>query len=100
MRLLIIWMGAAVVVVAATAGLLWWSTESSAQFRVDGGALSVSGQLTLASTERLDRLLEENDGLDDAGAGRHRRRKRRDLAACRRVFWCVARACRPRLQVA
>jgi hypothetical protein len=64
MRLLIIWMGAAVVVVAATAGLLWWSTESSAQFQVDGTRLSVSGQLTLASTERLDRLLEEFDGLE------------------------------------
>jgi hypothetical protein len=39
---------------------LWFSTASSAQFRVEGDALSVSGQLTLASTERLDRLLEEN----------------------------------------
>jgi hypothetical protein len=37
MRLLIIWMAAAVVVTAATAGLLWFSTASSAQFRVDGG---------------------------------------------------------------
>jgi hypothetical protein len=63
MRLLIIWMAAAVVVVAGTAGLLWFSTASSAQFRVDGDALHVSGQLTLASTERLDRLLEEHRGL-------------------------------------
>jgi hypothetical protein len=63
MRLLAIWMVAAVVVTAATAGLLWWSTASSAQFEVDAERLSVSGQLTLASTERLDRLLEEHEGL-------------------------------------
>ncbi len=63
MRLLFIWMAASVVVVAATAGLLWFSTASSAQFQVEGDRLSVSGQLTLASTERLDRLLEEHEGL-------------------------------------
>lgn len=63
MRLLLIWLGAALVVIAATTGLLWFSTASAAQFRVDGERLFVSGQLTLASTERLDRLLEEHEGL-------------------------------------
>jgi hypothetical protein len=69
---MIIWMAAAALCRGrATAGLMWFSTASSAQFRVEGGALSVSGQLTLASTERLDRLLEEHRA-DDAGSGRYR----------------------------
>jgi len=59
MRALFIWMGAAVVVIIATAGLLWLTTANAAQFQVDGYRLTVSGQLTLASTERIDRLLEE-----------------------------------------
>lgn len=63
MRPVILWTAAVLAVAGATAGLLWFSTASSAQFRVEGEALSVSGQLTLASTERLDRLLEENAGL-------------------------------------
>jgi hypothetical protein len=63
MRGLLIWLGAAVVVIGATAGLLWWTTATAAQFRVEGDRLAVSGQLTLASTERLDRLLEEHRGL-------------------------------------
>ena len=63
MRFRFIWLCAAVVVIAATAGLLWLTTASSAQFQVDGERLIVSGQLTLASTDRLDTLLEENPGL-------------------------------------
>jgi hypothetical protein len=63
MRGLLIWLGAAVVVIGATAGLLWWTTATAAQFQVEGDRLTVSGQLTLASTERLDRLLEEHEGL-------------------------------------
>lgn len=63
MRRLLIWLSVAVVITAATAGLLWWTTATAAQFRVDGPRLEVSGQLTLASTERLGRLLEEHDGL-------------------------------------
>jgi hypothetical protein len=59
-RGLFIWLGAALVVIVATSGLLWFTTASAAQFRVEGERLTVSGQLTLASTERLDRLLEEN----------------------------------------
>jgi hypothetical protein len=64
MRLLLIWMIAAVGVTAATAWLLWFSTASSAQFRVDDDRLHVSGRLTLASTERLQTILEETDGVE------------------------------------
>lgn len=63
MRRVLLWLVVVVIVVAATAGLLWWTTASAAQFRVEGERLEVSGQLTLASTERLDRLLEEHGQL-------------------------------------
>lgn len=64
MRLLMIWLAAAVVVIGATAGLLYWSTSSAAQFVVEGDRMTVSGQLTLASTERLDRLMEEHPEVE------------------------------------
>lgn len=63
MRGLFIWLGAAIVVTAATAGLLWFSTASAAQFQIAGDRLIVSGRLTLASTERLDTIIEENEAL-------------------------------------
>jgi hypothetical protein len=63
MRRVVIWLAVAVLVGGATAGLLWWTTATAAQFRVEGPRLEVSGQLTLASTERLDRLLEEHGDL-------------------------------------
>jgi hypothetical protein len=63
MRRLITWLGGALVLIGATAGLLWWTTATAAQFRVEGPRLEVSGQLTLASTERLDRLLDEHGDL-------------------------------------
>lgn len=63
MRGLFIWLGAAIAVIGATVGLLWFSTASAAQFRIEGDRLIVSGRLTLASTERLDTILEENAGL-------------------------------------
>ncbi len=63
MRRAAIWLGVAVAVVGATAGLMWWTMASAARFEVDGDRLTVSGQLTLASTERLDRLLEEHGDL-------------------------------------
>jgi hypothetical protein len=54
---------AATVIAAGTAGLLWLTTASAARFETDGDRLVVSGRLTLASTERLDRILEENGDL-------------------------------------
>ncbi|MCU4653351.1 hypothetical protein N8I71_10935 [Roseibacterium sp. SDUM158016] len=63
MRRVFILLGGALVIGAATAGLLWLTTATSARFETDGDRLLVSGQLTLASTERLDRLLEENGDL-------------------------------------
>jgi hypothetical protein len=63
MRRVVVWLAAAVLLAGATGGLLWWTTATAAQFRVEGPRLEVTGQLTLASTERLDRLLEEHDGL-------------------------------------
>ncbi len=58
-----IWIGGLVVLVAATAGLLWLATSGAAQFRVEGERLHISGQLTLASTERIDTLVEQTPGL-------------------------------------
>jgi hypothetical protein len=49
--------------VALTGALLWFSTATAARFEVDGDRLTVSGQLTLASTERLNVILEENGDL-------------------------------------
>lgn len=63
MRRILIWLGVALAVTGATGGLLWWTTATAAQFRVEGPRLDVSGQLTLASTERLSRLLEEHAAL-------------------------------------
>jgi hypothetical protein len=63
MRRALTWLAVIVLLIGATGGLLWWTTATAAQFRVDGPRLEVTGQLTLASTERLDRLLEEHDGL-------------------------------------
>ncbi|MDG4649790.1 hypothetical protein P6F26_15200 [Roseibacterium sp. SDUM158017] len=59
----LVWLAAIVVALAATGGLLWFSTVSAARFSVEGDMLHVSGQLTLASTERLNVILEENGDL-------------------------------------
>jgi hypothetical protein len=63
MRRALVWLVAVLAVAAATGGLMWWTTATAARFEVDGDRLTVSGQLTLASTERLDRLLEEHGDL-------------------------------------
>lgn len=63
MRRVLIWLSAVVGVSAATALLLWMVTAGSASFQMDGSRLVVSGTLTLASTERIDTLVEQNPGL-------------------------------------
>lgn len=63
MRRAALWLGGAVALVALTAGLMWLTTAQSASFRVAGDRITVSGVLTLASTDRLERLLEDTPGL-------------------------------------
>ncbi|MEM7722894.1 MAG: hypothetical protein AAF376_11005 [Pseudomonadota bacterium] len=63
MRRVLIWLGGAVGVSAATGALLWMVTAGAASFQVDGSRLIVSGTLTLASTERIDTLVEQTPGL-------------------------------------
>jgi hypothetical protein len=63
MRRILVWLGAGIVAIGATVALLWLTTATAARFEMDGDRLHVSGHLTLASTERLDRLIEQNGDL-------------------------------------
>lgn len=63
MRRILTWLIAGFAGLALTGGLLWFTTQTAAQFSIDGDRLHVSGQLTLLSTERLNTLLEENGDL-------------------------------------
>jgi hypothetical protein len=63
MRRILFWLGAGIVAIVATVALLWLTTATAARFEMDGDRLHVSGHLTLASTERLDRLIEQNGDL-------------------------------------
>ena len=59
-----LWIGGAAVVAGAVGGLLWLSLQGAAEFRVDGTDLHVAGELSGASTHRLEVLLEEHPGLE------------------------------------
>jgi hypothetical protein len=59
----VIWALVALAVLGGGGLLVWLTMASSAQFRVDGDRLHLSGRLSLASTERLDTILEENGDL-------------------------------------
>jgi len=63
MRRILLWVGGLAAVVGGTAVLLMILMAGAASFQIEGNRLHVSGTLTLASTERIDTLVEQNPGL-------------------------------------
>jgi len=63
MRRLLIWLVGILALAGGTGALLWLLTAGAASFQIEGDRLHVAGTLTLASTERIDTLVEQNPGL-------------------------------------
>jgi hypothetical protein len=81
LRRLAILAGVVLALGAGGAALIRLAESGATEFRVEGDTLTVSGPISGAATERLERLLEQTDGLQRVRLG--------DLPGTDDVTWLV-----------